>query len=441
MSKLSVICNDEKGLMKLKIIMVSKSAFYELHGIGGLQDHVFLLTNELCKLGYIIFLIVAGDKSEGPISGAIYGLNENCQIYFISQKHNSKSTRYWRDEVCNLVKTIHSNHKVNLIHSHAGAGFAIAKRNIDTQLRIPFVITFHSTTFSMVLSELRCIKYCKSYKQKIKYFGIALTRSINHFALGLHNIYRGRHVITPSKIIAKRVAIENNIDRKNIHIVYHGINDIDYKNTEDSRKNLRKKLGLSNEHFVLANLGRLAFEKGISIIIDVLPKLTERYPFVKFLIIGDGEMKNELNKLVKQVGIEDSVIFSGAVPPKKISMYIKSVDALLCTSIAEESFCLSALHGMFANKLVIVSNYGALPEVIGRNLHSGIVVDPLSANNLTEVLFDILEQQELNKHIGNNAGKRAMKYFSKQRMLDETIDVYKEIIKVPKNKIIIRKNY
>ena len=72
---------------------------------------------------------------------------------------------------------------------------------------------------------------------------------------------------------------------------------------------------------VLLNLGRLSREKNIEQVLRVFPKLHEAHPDVRFVIVGEGPMREPLLKMAAELGVADSVTFTGPKPWEQIDRY------------------------------------------------------------------------------------------------------------------------
>ena len=91
--------------------------------------------------------------------------------------------------------------------------------------------------------------------------------------------------------------------------------------SQEQKMELRKKLGIREDAFVLISLGRLGKEKNIDELIRGMTRVANRNPETILLIVGDGPDRQELEDLVVDLGLEAHVIFTGAVTPKEVHGY------------------------------------------------------------------------------------------------------------------------
>ncbi len=105
--------------------------------------------------------------------------------------------------------------------------------------------------------------------------------------------------------------------------------------SEEERLRRRRELGIQDDQFVLINLGRLGTEKNIDELIRLFQKAREERQNLVFLIVGDGPARVHLEDLAKELGVSDSVIFTGMVAPDQVPYYYKLGDIFVGASTSE----------------------------------------------------------------------------------------------------------
>ncbi len=104
---------------------------------------------------------------------------------------------------------------------------------------------------------------------------------------------------------------------------------------ENPRQDVRKELGLSSKDKVILTLSRVAAEKKIDQILDVLPEILEKEPNVKFVIAGDGPDVQPLKDQVTRLSLEDYVTFAGSVEHSDVGNYYRMADLFVSASDTE----------------------------------------------------------------------------------------------------------
>ena len=104
---------------------------------------------------------------------------------------------------------------------------------------------------------------------------------------------------------------------------------------EKERRARRQALGISEEDLVLINLGRLGGEKNLGELLDLFAEARKKNDGLKFLIVGDGPARHDLEKQAKELGVEAHVIFTGMVPPSEVQNYYQLGDVFVSASTSE----------------------------------------------------------------------------------------------------------
>ena len=105
--------------------------------------------------------------------------------------------------------------------------------------------------------------------------------------------------------------------------------------TSQERLERRRALGIGDDDQVLLNLGRLGGEKNLGELLELFAEARQKNGNLKFLIVGDGPAKEDLEKQAKKLGIDPYVIFTGMVPPDEVQNYYQLGDVFVSASTSE----------------------------------------------------------------------------------------------------------
>lgn len=125
--------------------------------------------------------------------------------------------------------------------------------------------------------------------------------------------------------------------RSPISVVPSGIN-LDQHHlrlSEQERLERRRSLGIADTDLVLLNLGRLGCEKNLEELLLFFAQAREKDRGLKFLIVGDGPARQELEALTKELKLEKDVIFTGMVDPSQVQFYYQLGDVFVSASTSE----------------------------------------------------------------------------------------------------------
>ncbi len=152
-----------------------------------------------------------------------------------------------------------------------------------------------------------------------------------------------------------------NFSREHILTLYNRINVDDVLKKQLSRSDARKHLGLSCDQYVFANVGRLHPDKDQKTLINAFAKAAPKLPDTQLVILGKGRLEQDLKDQVKQLQLEDRVLFLGLVPDAV--NYFRAFDGFVLSSDFEP-FGMVLLESIIADVPVIATNVGGAKEVI-----------------------------------------------------------------------------
>ncbi len=176
------------------------------------------------------------------------------------------------------------------------------------------------------------------------------------------------------------------------------------------RSAARATLNLSDDSFVFGTLGRLVKAKDQRNMINAFALIKKHCPAAKLIIIGAGNLEQELREQIKQLGLEKDIILTGYI--SQGFCLLKAFDVFVLTSI-KEAFGRVLLEAMIARVPIIATKTNGIPEVVG---DAGILVDPRNAEQLAEkmVAFYQLPKSELAEWT-DKGERRAIQEFSMQK--------------------------
>ncbi|PIU68061.1 MAG: glycosyltransferase family 1 protein, partial [Armatimonadetes bacterium CG07_land_8_20_14_0_80_40_9] len=151
---------------------------------------------------------------------------------------------------------------------------------------------------------------------------------------------------------------------------------------------------------------------------------TDTQTNIKFLIVGDGPLREELKEQSKDLGIEDEVTFTGS--RQDIPEIMAALDIFVLTSI-KEHFGRVVIEAMACGKPVIATNSGAVPEIVEDKV-TGILVPPEDSEKLAEAIIELLEDKEKAKEMGIAGRKRVEELFSIEKHTRQIEEVYLSLL-------------
>lgn len=217
--------------------------------------------------------------------------------------------------------------------------------------------------------------------------------------------------------------IRKGLRENKVKIIYNGI-DVDAFAKQLPIDDTRKKLGIFTDDLVVAIIGRLSPEKGLFIFLEAVKEIVRKIKNIKFLIIGDGPLKNNLHSAVSAGYLQDRVIFTGI--RNDVPMLLSICDILVNSSYIE-GLPLTILEAMAAHVLVIGTKVGAIPTVI-KHLENGILIEAGDSKGLKEAIIFAIENNEKRKTMVKNAYRDVCDKFSIEKMVSSYSETYKELL-------------
>lgn len=193
--------------------------------------------------------------------------------------------------------------------------------------------------------------------------------------------------------------------------------------TPASRAHRLKQAGLAG-YPVLGIVARLAEVKGQDVAIRALPRVLEKFPQTKMVLVGEGKGATMLHSLVGQLGLSSSVKFLSVIESGKD--FFELFDICLVPS-RSEGFGLSAMEAMACGIPVIASRIGGLAFLIDHG-RTGVLVDPGNPDALADAILRLLERPEDMKSIGQAARDFIGREHSAEHMVRQTETIYDEIM-------------
>ena len=174
---------------------------------------------------------------------------------------------------------------------------------------------------------------------------------------------------------------------------------------------------------VLLCSARLVQKKGVRHAIEALPIIQQAFP-AHLYIIGQGELRPELEALVRELGLDDSVTFLGKVPNVEMPAYISSADAAMIPSFFEET-SIAALETLACETPLAASNIGGLPQLIQDKV-TGRLFEPGNSKDIAEKVIWLLKQDRA--ELGARARQSVVDKWDVRILANRHLKVYQELL-------------
>lgn len=178
-----------------------------------------------------------------------------------------------------------------------------------------------------------------------------------------------------------------------------------------NNKSLKEKYGYTNQKILLTTT-RLVARKGVDTVLQALPKIIRDIPNIKYLIVGEGSFKPELQRIIGELQLENYVEFVGRIPYSQLNEYYNLADVYVMPAKAVmpdiEGFGIVFLEAGSCKKAVIGTRTGGIPDAI---LHeeTGLLVDEQNPTQLAEAITRLLADDKLRTRMGEAGRARVLR--------------------------------
>ncbi len=188
---------------------------------------------------------------------------------------------------------------------------------------------------------------------------------------------------------------------------------------------LHEELWLPHGSPIVGNVAALVPHKGQRHLVEAAALVVREVPDARFVIAGEGELRESLEHQIKSHNLEKHVILAG-FRPDVLSLH-KAFDIFVMSSVME-GLGTSLLDAMACGKPVVATNAGGMPEVV-RDGETGILVPPRDDRALAQAIIRLLKDESLRQRMGAAGLSLANSRFSAERMVAETLDVYADVVR------------
>ena len=241
------------------------------------------------------------------------------------------------------------------------------------------------------------------------WFSQSSYRAITRFIANSENVAQS--------LIASGIAVQR------ISVVNEGV-ELPPRTSPEMRNAARAFWKVKSDEFLFGCVSVFVPEKGQRHLIEALAEVRAAHPAARLLLAGDGSSRDDLETLAKGLGLTQAALFPGFV--KNVDQVYQALDAFVFPSEFEGLG--TALQTAMAYELPSISTArGALAEVV-ENERTALVAEP-NGKEFSRAMLRLMSDAELRKQLGVAGRQEVEKRFSAERMVDNTIRVYKDVLR------------
>jgi len=219
-----------------------------------------------------------------------------------------------------------------------------------------------------------------------KYYRLYFPKLAKYFERRILN--SASHVITVTDI-QKEFLVQKYLKAENISVCHNAINVSEFN---PDIKPAEVKWSVPDP-VVIGFVGTMNRWQGIPVLSSVIPEVVEKTPNAVFLMVGDGEYRQQLEADIEKCGCGEHVYFTGRVAHKDIPGYISSMDITILPDSNEYGSPMKVFEYMAMKKAVIAPDVPPVQEIIEQN-STGIIIRRSNKNDLSDAIIELINNKD-----------------------------------------------
>lgn len=228
-----------------------------------------------------------------------------------------------------------------------------------------------------------------------------------------------------SQDVADAIRACENPSPEKLAMIPNGVDPERFKSDEAERNVVRAGLGIADDEVLVGAVGRLVEPKALHILIEAVSQLAQTMSQVRLVLVGDGPLRSELEKQAADLGVSDRVLFAGM--RMDIPAVLSAIDVYVMSS-KSEGLPVSLLEAMSAEKPVVATRVGGIPEVV-TDRREALLVQPNDPSALADAINEVISNPELAAQLGRRARERVSSAYSVAATARALEQVYCDLLK------------
>ena len=371
--------------------------------IGGAQENTLHNCHDLVTEFGDEVLLMTG-PSDGPEGELLeQGRASGVQTQLIpSLTRNIHPWHDWR--AYRQIKAALKAFNPDVVHTHSAKAGLLGRRAAH-KLAVPTIVhTVHGAPFHKYQSNLARMLFrsCEKYAAR-----------------------RCHGLICVADAMTEQLVDANVAPPSKFRTIYSGMDTEHFLNASTFRESMRNSLGFSNEHVVIGKIARLFHLKGHDSLINAAADVIATNSNVRFLLIGDGILREQLESQIEQGGLSKYFRFTGLISPSEIPKHLGAMDALVHTSL-REGLARALPQALLAGIPIVSFDVDGAREACISN-ETGLLVPPLDHERLVAALVQIAACKETRERLGQNGQQLCRERFCHFEMTRQIRDYYLEL--------------
>lgn len=372
--------------------------------IGGAQENTLLNCLDLIREHGDAVVLITG-PALGP-EGDLLAQGRAGELPIRLLPNLRRAIHPWNDfQARRQIRAALTEFKPDVVHTHSAKG-GLLGRNVAWSLGVPAVLhTVHGAPFHPYQRAIarEFFRRCERWAAKRCHRLISVADAMTDLMVDAH--------VAP---------------REKFTTIYSGMNVDPFLGAIEHRHAMRQKYGIADDHIVIGKIARLFHLKGHDDLITAAVHVVKENPKVRFLLVGDGILREDLCRRIESLGLSDHFIFTGLVPPSEVPSCIGAMDVLVHTSY-REGLARALPQAMIAGLPTVSYDVDGAREVTITG-ETGILVPPENTAELANALAKLATNPVLRQQMGGEGQRRFTDQFRHQTMTRRIRELYQQVL-------------
>jgi phosphatidylinositol alpha-1,6-mannosyltransferase len=259
---------------------------------------------------------------------------------------------------------------------------------------------------------------------------IASARSSRELTWLMGRVFRSAGALIANSRNTASLLGEAGAPQGRIDVVHPGVDAMRFRPDLPGASALRERLSAGNPAALLLTVGRLQRRKGHDVMLQALARIDRRATPVRYVIVGDGEERERLERLSADLRLDRCVQFVGVVPASDLPAYYAAADVFVHPNRIDagdiEGFGIVFLEAAAAGLPVVAGDSGGVPEAVLRDV-TGVLVSGTDVSELHDAVTGLIASPERRRVMGAAGRARVVSEFSWERAAARVREIHARV--------------
>lgn len=370
--------------MTIRVLHIAEAA-------GGVERYLYALLRNSDPQMVENYFIASQQYEAEKFQKYVSGIYQIKMAHAASIKEDKKSIKQ--------IKKIVNQIKPDIVYAHSTKAGALTRIAL-IGMHIPVIYNPHGWAFNIIQSSKKELAY----------------KLIERVQMPFTN-----KIICISEA-EKESAVRNHIcSADKIRVITNGV---DFELLDQAKSVTRNELGIPKDAFVVGQIGRLTEQKSPDVFVEMAEKIKEVIPNSFFIMIGDGNLEEEVRDLIKAKGLDKSFLITGWV--QNPTGYLKCLDVATMLS-RWEGFGLALVEYMYGGVPLVSTKVDAIPYVVNDGV-DGLLVEPNRPDEAAKAVIRIHDDSALATKLIENGRLIAKQKYDVRRVARQTRQLYADVL-------------